>query len=258
MLQAELIEKQQDYIERIQQGECDLIPGLWELMRPLTEKLINRYVFKSKGTRLYERDDLLSLSYIALCNALKGYNSEKGAFSTYYFMYIQNTTAELRGVRKAHDVNRDAVSLNRLLKDSEDDELMCMFEDSKASQAFVDIERRIFLEQLRTAFAKLDKYLTDRERYVIHAHYFEGKSMTDISMEMGITRERVGQIEFKAMQKYRVPRSDVDLTQFWDCNKYYHTGVQSFKHSGMSSVERCVEYRSNLYPYPVKIYDENV
>lgn len=135
MPQAELFAKQQEYITRIQAGERDLIPELWELLKPLTHKIINRYIFKEQGTRMYEEGDLISLSYIALCAALDGYSRDKGAFSTYYFLWIQNTTADIRGVRKRHDVNRAAVSLNKPLDEDNEDELQDLQEDITAAVA---------------------------------------------------------------------------------------------------------------------------
>lgn len=110
MTQAESFTKQQEYITRIQAGEQDLIPELWELLLPLTHKIINRYLFKEQGTRLYEEGDLLSCAYIALCAALDSYDSGKGAFSTYYYLWIQNTTADIRGTRKRQNLSCAAFS----------------------------------------------------------------------------------------------------------------------------------------------------
>lgn len=236
--------QQQEYIRRIQAGERGLIPDLWELLQPLTRKFISRYIFPEMGNRHYEFDDLLDLSYFALIAALDGYDSSKGAFSTYYFIQVQRVTAELRGTRKRHDVNRDTVSLNLPLDDTADaDTLLDTLEDKTAAEPFDDAERRAYLEELHAAFVKLDEKLTDQERQVIHARYYERRTLEETAEKMALSRERIRQIERKAINKYRYYEYTVNLEAFYDYGAAYQgTGLQSFLRSGMSSVERVAEY----------------
>ena len=237
-------DQQQEYIRRIGAGERELIPELWELLQPLTRKFISRYIFPEMGNRLYEFDDLLDLSYFALIAALDGYDSSKGAFSTYYFIQVQRVTAELRGTRKRHDINRDTVSLNLPLDDTADaDTLLDMLEDKTAAEPFDDAERRAYLEELHAAFVKLDERLTDQERQVIHARYYERRTLEEIGQELALSKERIRSIEVSAIRKYRRYQYTVNLEAFYDYDKAYKgTGLQSFLHSGMSSVERLAEY----------------
>ena len=55
MTQAELFTKQQEYITRIQAGERNLIPELWNLLLPLTHKIISRYLFHEQGRACMKR-----------------------------------------------------------------------------------------------------------------------------------------------------------------------------------------------------------
>ena len=237
-------EQQQEYIRRIQAGERELIPELWILLQPLTRKFISRYIFPEQGNRLYEFDDLLDLSYFALIDALDGYDSSKGAFSTYYFIQVQRVTAELRGTRKRHDINRDTVSLNLPLDDTADaDTLLDMLEDKTAAEPFDDAERCAYLEELHAAFVKLNEKLTDQERRVIQARYYERRTLEDIGLEMHLSMERIRHIEGEAIRKYRRYQYTVNLKAFCDYDKAYKgTGLQSFLYSGVSSVERLAEY----------------
>ncbi len=237
-------EQQQEYIRRIQAGERELIPELWILLQPLTRKFISRYIFPEQGNRLYEFDDLLDLSYFALIDALDGYDSSKGAFSTYYFIQVQRVTAELRGTRKRHDINRDTVSLNLPLDDTADaDTLLDMLEDKTAAEPFDDAERCAYLEELHAAFVKLNEKLTDQERQVIHARYYERRTLEEIGLEMHLSMERIRHIEGEAIRKYRRYQYTVNLKAFCDYDKAYKgTGLQTFLYSGVSSVERLAEY----------------
>lgn len=237
-------DQQQEYIRHIQAGERGLIPELWELLQPLTRKFISRYIFPEQGNRLYEFDDLLDLSYFALIAALEGYDSSKGAFSTYCFMCVQRATAALRGTLKTHDINRDTVSLNLPLDDTADAiSLIDTLEDKTAAEPFDDAERRVYLEELHAAFVKLDEKLTDQERQVIHARYYERRTLEEIGQELTLSKERIRSIEVSAIRKYRRYQYTVNLEAFYDYDKAYQgTGLQSFLHSGMSSVERLAEY----------------
>ena len=243
MNQVEMQEKQQFYIQKVQSGERDLIPELWELLRPLTNKFINKYLFSWKGTRHYEYDDLLDLSYIALCAALDGYNSRKGAFSAYYFLHIQRATAELRGTRKRHDVNRDTVSLNISLLEDEEVELLDALEDDAATETLAEIERRVYLEQLKAAFAKSDRYLTDQERQVIHACFYEQKTRREVCQRLGLSDWQIRNIAASAMNKYLQPHEDVDLRMFTDYSR--PRSISTEQPFTGSSMDRFMEEQTN-------------
>lgn len=247
MTQEELFGKQQEYIKRIQAGERELIPELWEMLRPLTNKIINRYVFNSQGTRHYEYDDLLDLSYIALNDALESYDREKGAFSGYYFMHIQSATAHLRGRRKRRDINHETVSLSTPLNDDDDTELADMIEDPDATAQLENTEHRLYLQQLRDAFAKLERRLTQQERYVIHERYYHCRSTDSIARELNLTGSQIKTIEYSAIRKYRQKKEGIDLRQFYDYSgAYVGTGLQSYRSTGLSCVERITERHEQI------------
>lgn len=58
MTKEQLLTKQAEYIGRITQGDRQIIPQLWELLRPLTARFINRYIMQGQGARLYDEADL--------------------------------------------------------------------------------------------------------------------------------------------------------------------------------------------------------
>lgn len=105
-------------------------------------------------------------------------------------------------------ISEGVVSLNMSIdKDGEDleTELGDLLEDPEA-----DVEANA-LKEAKYAYLRetLDTILTTRERYVILRRYgFVGENskttLEDIGQEMHITRERVRQIEAKALRKLRM------------------------------------------------------
>ena len=78
---------------------------------------------------------------------------------------------------------------------------------------------------------------------MIHARYYERRTLEEIGQELTLSKERIRSIEVSAIRKYRRYQYTVNLEAFYDYDKAYKgTGLQSFLHSGMSSVERLAEY----------------
>ena len=63
-----------------------------------------------------------------------------------------------------------------------------------------------------------------RERKIIELHYGEGLTLDEIAEGLNLTKERVRQIEFKALQKLKMPlRSDLILRGLY--GKEIYTGT---------------------------------
>jgi RNA polymerase primary sigma factor len=116
-------------------------------------------------------------------------------------------TAKLpvKQVREVREAARAVTSLDRPLSDSETSlgELMAGEEAGPEEEVTVSLD----MEVLRRAVSKLP----DRERDVVKLRYglngdIEPKSLEEISRRLGITRERVRQIESEALERLAVQR----------------------------------------------------
>jgi len=56
--------------------------------------------------------------------------------------------------------------------------------------------------------------LTERERQVLKLRFFDHKSLSQSGIDMGVTRERVRQLEAKALRKLRSPKSIKKLGEY--------------------------------------------
>ncbi len=105
----------------------------------------------------------------------------------------------------------DTVSLDRPVGDDGEAQLGDFVEDATIPDPFVAVAERARTEQVARALEVLDP----RERTVLVLRYgLDGeapRTLSDVGRELGITRERVRQIERRAIVKLRHPSCRYDL-----------------------------------------------
>jgi RNA polymerase sigma factor (sigma-70 family) len=105
----------------------------------------------------------------------------------------------------------DTVSLDRPVGDEGDAELADFVIDDRATDPFVAVTDRARRDELTKALLILE----ERERLVVLLRYgLDGdqpRTLSDVGIELGITRERVRQIETRALGKLRHPSCSYDL-----------------------------------------------
>ena len=105
----------------------------------------------------------------------------------------------------------DTISLDRPVGEDGDAQLGDFVEDTGAMDPFVQVAEGARREELGRALRMLDL----REQHVVLLRYgLDGeapRTLSDVGKELGITRERVRQIESRALGKLRHPSSHYDL-----------------------------------------------
>jgi RNA polymerase primary sigma factor len=104
------------------------------------------------------------------------------------------------------DVSQRTLSLHAWVGKDEDTELMQLIEDADHIGPTDSLDRRLLIDRLNSV---LD-HLSDREREIIRLRYglTDGQhyTLTEIGKIYDLSRERVRQIQAKAMRKLRHPR----------------------------------------------------
>lgn len=246
MTKDELIAKQAKYLQRIKSGERQLIPELWELLRPLTAKFINRYVqiLQSRGNSLFDESDLWQEAYIALIDAIDYYEPERGAFSNCYLWKIKNATRSIRGRDKRGGTCGDpllyAVSLDKPLDDDTDTLLQDTIPDDSSAAVFEQAEHRMYASQLRQALDGIAaEQLTERQREVIRLRYYDQYERQHIARCLNISENEVFSTESGAIRVYRQPNNRRKLQPFLP--NVYDSGMGAFRRRQMSVVEYYIE-----------------
>ncbi len=125
----------------------------------------------------------------------------------------------LKDVKLAFQAGQSATSLERPLGDYEDANFGDLISDRTCERP----EKSAAIANLRAALLKILKTLTPREREIIEMRYGlkDGYDYTleEIGVYFKITRERVRQIEAKAIKKLQTPGRSRKLTGFLDSNK---------------------------------------
>ncbi len=119
-------------------------------------------------------------------------------------------------VMEIQRISQDPVSLEMPVGEEEDSHLGDFLEDekSKAPQDFAEAG------MLREQLASVLNTLTPREEMVIRLRYgwddAHPRTLEDVGKEFGVTRERIRQIEAKALRKLRHPNRSKRLKDFTD------------------------------------------
>jgi len=108
----------------------------------------------------------------------------------------------------------DTISLDRPVGDEENNELGDFIEDDDALEPMDAAAKEILKEQVQAALS----VLSDRERQVLELRFglIDGKDHTleEVSRYFNVTRERIRQIEAKALRKLRHPTRSHHLREY--------------------------------------------
>ena len=240
----------EDLALQYQSGDKTALNALYEQNRGILSSLTYGYYtrFREICTRRgISLEDLTQESIFALQSAAKDFKPEKGfKFVTYIHRHIQNQLNNATGQRtrtgRLEPLFR-ATSLNRLVGEDDSMELGDNIPDPAAQYDLDCVEDNIMRVQLSQATEAALSCLDERQREVIHCRFHRNMTLTAIAEAMGVSRERVRQIETAALHRLRYPQSARLLKPFMDnINSwaYIGTGFNPWKNHG-SVQERIIE-----------------
>lgn len=121
---------------------------------------------------------------------------------------------ELKKIQEIEKLAKDPVSLNAPLNDEDDGTVEDLVADTSIKNPDEKIDNDILAETFNTLLPSLD----EREQEVIISRYGLNKNkaltLEEIGKKFGVTKERIRQIEQKALKKLRNPRRLEALKEF--------------------------------------------
>ena len=129
----------------------------------------------------------------------------------------------LEKVRKVLKISKEPVSLEKPVGDEEDSSLGDFIEDTKA---LAPLEQAI-KSNLSEATTKILSTLTPREERVLRMRFGVGMNtdhtLEEVGLQFSVTRERIRQIEAKALRKLKHPSRSKQLKELFRKLKFYLT-----------------------------------
>jgi RNA polymerase primary sigma factor len=114
----------------------------------------------------------------------------------------RQATGKIRNIRR---ISQDTVSLDQPVNPDQSTQLVNFLVDESIPEPVVAASKQLLREQVRNAL----QFLGDRERQVLEMRFGlkDGRDHTleEVGREFGVTRERIRQIEAKALRKLRHP-----------------------------------------------------
>lgn len=122
---------------------------------------------------------------------------------------------DVKKIKEAYSWMKDTSSLDVVVGDDEDTTVGSFIEDESVADSFMNIED----DERKEAVQNILNTLNDREQLIIKNRFGIGmnraKTLDEIGKELGISRERVRQIEAAALKKLRNPRRAALLKEFF-------------------------------------------
>lgn len=145
----------------------------------------------------------MSERFVSISRTIRNYREEKGKDPSF-----EELAERIKVTKKEYDIfkslDRNIISLNSVVSDDTETELIDFIPGGEAHDpVYEETHHKMLCETINDVLAKLDS----REAYIVRARYgldgMRSKTLEEIGLDLGITRERVRQIESIAMKKLR-------------------------------------------------------
>lgn len=245
----------EELVTAIQNGNNDLMWELWKQCKGFVCQQAFRWS-KAWGERAdFDIDDLIQSGYIALCDAVKGYQEGRGGFISYLSFYLKTEFSELARCRyeaQTKEPLNGAISLDAPAYNDSDNDTTIGDTIPAADTGFEAVEDIIYNQQISAILKDAVSSIPKQQGKSIDLYYIQGKTQKETADLLNISVCRVQQVIQDGLKNLRRSSYIPTLTEIYygDRNFYKGTGYISYKHSGTSSPEREAinkEYIENKY-----------
>lgn len=205
----------EELARRIQQGERDLLLQLWEQVQRYAHDRAYKWFRATNGRGGQTVQDLEQVAFLALLEALEGWDEKAGPFLPWYSLRLKSafTAATMqRTKRDMKDPLESALSLDASLLDGEDDPFILadVVADPRAEQDMENLEEIERQESVR----RVVNSLSEEQRRVILLRYYHDMTREQTAQRLHLTKTRAAAIEAKALRLLRHPVNSRVLLQY--------------------------------------------
>lgn len=240
----------EELAERIRDGEAELIPELWENVKGFVRHQAYKYNRRYPGRGGAEPGDLVQSAYFAMLTSVQDFRREKGfPFMAFLMNDLKTEFSRCFGFYSSRDaLNRRPLSLDAPIAEDKGERTLADNIQDPTENAIEEVEREIWLEQLRSALDAAMDQLPQDQRQTLKNRYYQGKTLEDTSTASGIPEAEVRKLERRGLDQLRRDKRKNGLEQFIDSqtNFYNYVSVNTFNTTHCSAVEKAVIYRENI------------
>ena len=178
----------------VQAGESGTLE-LWIAVRRLALKFAIRWERARDGQSGMDRDDFTQIAFLAMLDAVKSWDSQAGAFNTWFVIILKGAFTEAAGLRTAREMNdpiRSAQSLDAPVTDENGEEVegSDIVPDPAAERPFEDVAELDFIEKRREAVEAALASLPEHLQEAIRAKYYRGEKADMVAVNAALKHLR--------------------------------------------------------------------
>lgn len=238
----------EDLATAIQAGESEAMEQLWTQCRGYICQQANRWAQAWKDRPSYDVDDFIQSGYIAMCEAVKAYQADKGSFLNILAYNLKTEFCKVAGCRtnaQRKEPLNNAVSLDAPAYNDENNETSIGDTIPFHDPGFEEVEEAMQKAHIAGIVKEAVCSLPERQRRAIEGHYLQELSYSEVADKMHITSGNAKQIAKAGLQALRRGRYAHTLSELlWgQRNLYKYTGYFAWKETGCSVQERSVIWK---------------
>lgn len=179
----------EELVRDIRAGDRGKLILLWENVRRLVWQQARRW----DGLGGFELEDLVQAGFIATLEAVRTFDPEAGAFSTWLYQHIRREFNEATGQhtqRQKRDPLQTAASLDAPLDEESETELWELIPDPAAEAAFLEVAERDRIERIRAVLGEALAELPEEQRRAVVGKYYCGRSVDSKAHAAALRRLR--------------------------------------------------------------------
>lgn len=234
----------------IKDGKHELTEQLWRQCYGFIRQQAIKWARARENRPDFDADDLTQAGYSALCEAVRGFQEDRGSFIGFLSFHLKTEFSRVAGCRteaQRKEPLNDAVSLDAPAFSDPDSETTLGETIPVNEQGFEDVEAAIFNEQLSLALGQAMSELPENQRRAIELRYLHGKTYSQIAEALNQSTAYTGQLLKGGLKRLSVGNFAPTLSElvYGDRNYYRGTGFTAWEQTRSSAVEREAEYREN-------------
>ena len=202
----------EELARRIQQGKRDLLLQLWEQVQRYAHDRAYKWFRATNGRGGQTVQDLEQEAFLALLEALEGWDEKAGPFLPWYSLRLKAAFTAATAQRTKRDMKdplQDCLSLDAPLTDREGDPFT--LEDIIPDQRAEDDLEAVAERDRQAAIRRVLGTLAPDQRQVIQLRYFHGLTREQTAQRLHLTRAGVNTLEQKALRFLRHPSRSREL-----------------------------------------------